>query len=341
MTSLRALALFLPLVTACLDTSDETLADTESELSAFDWGITRYNSHTSFSPAVATMNGVTYMVQTGNSTTAMYWSKRRGPYSWGTATIIPGQKTSGQASLAAFNGYLYMLHVGESDQSAVWFSRFDPTTETWTPNVKLSLKTHLGVPALAVFDGRLWIVGSTEVSEGLDQLWVSSMNTREEIAPQTPLRGRYLSTHVSLAVFANKLYLAYGLNGSLYTMTHSPGASALTWSASSPVKGGVGATTSQGWETSIAAAGGYLHLVHRRPGQSKTWWTYWNQCTWSSEVQFDQVDSRVQLSLTAGGPGLVLAREYEADSTYNVYTTEYTAPPAPITLPQCGGVIGT
>lgn len=336
---MKLAALFLPILfaTACIDVSDEPLADTESDLSAFDWGATNYIDHSGYSPQVATLNGVTYLVQTGTASTAMYWSKRTGPNTWSAPQSIPGQKTSGPANVAAFNGYLYMVHQGETDYDAVWFSRFDPRTETWTPNVKLSMTSRFGTPALAAFDGRLWLIGSTAIDDETDQLWVSTMNTAEQFTTQTALRYRYNSTHVSAAVYANKLYIAYGRNGSLYTMTHAAGTTATTWSAMSAVKAGPSGTTSQGWDPKIAVAGGYLHLIHRGAGDSKTWWTYWNQCTWAPEIQFDQVSSDFHAGLASGGPGLVLVRKNDG----NLYGTEYSAPPAPIAAPQCLGAVGT
>ena len=344
----RALSLLLPLslTTACIGSSDSPdVTETESSLSAFDWSGTSYVGHAFYGSQVASLNGTVYMVSTGQNDKNMYWRKRTGRYAWTAPTLIPGQKTKGQASLAAFNGYLYMVHIGESDNHAVWFSRFNPTTETWTSNAKLPMSTDTGSPALAAFDGRLWMVGATETDIG-NQLWVSAMSPSEVFTPQTTLRGKYTSTRVSLAAFGNKLFMAYGSGDSIMTMTHAAGATATTWSAASAVKAGPSGTTSQGSDAKIAVAGGYLHLVHRRPGGSATWWTYWNGCSWAPEIQFDTVTSDRALSLSDGGTGLVLVRdEYwilkDSGESFWIKATEYTAPPAPITLPQCGGVVGT
>lgn len=349
----RALCLLLPFTftTACIENSgdppsdDEVLSETESDLSTANWGVTGSYANSLYGAQAATVNGTTYMVHTGFTNKNMYWRKRTAANAWSAPVLIPGQRTSDQVSLAAFNGYLYMVHVGETDASAVWFSRFDPITETWTPNIKLALQANTGAPALAAFDGRLWIVGATEVFGGTYQLWVSTMNTNESFTPQTSLMRKYTSSRVSLAVFANKLFMAYGSGSSIMTMTHASGALATTWSSPSAVKSGPSGTTAQGWGPSLAVAGGYLHLVYQQNVLS-TFWTYWNQCSWAPETWFDSVQSNHAPSLTNGGPGLVLVRDaywsiVGGGESYHVLGTEYSAPPPPMTVPQCGGVLGT
>jgi hypothetical protein len=348
-----ALTLLLPLTltTACLDSGDpldETLAETESDLSTTDWSPTAGIGISQYPAQVATVNGTMYMVITGATDKNMYLRKRVDRFSWGPLLPIPGQKTSAQANLAAYNGYLYMVHVGETDTQAVWFSRFDPASETWTPNEKLAMSTDIGAPALAAFDGKLWIVGATSDDVGNNLLWVSTMDTSGEITRPAYLARKFTSSAVSLAVYANKLYMAFGSGNSIMTMTHGVGGLRNAWSAASYVRAAPSNTPSQGFDTRLAVAGGYLHLVHRRPGSynTTTWWTYWNQCKWAPEVQFDQVSSDHPLALTEGGAGLMLVRGSSAwfdgiGSTNRLLGTEYSAPPPPTALPQCLQIVGT
>lgn len=351
----RALCLLLPFTftftTACIDDSDDSLdvGETASELSTADWSLTVSVANSQYGGQVATLDGTTYMVHTGLNDKNMYWRKRTGQLTWSDAVLIPDQKTSDQVSLAAFNGFLYMVHNGESDTQAVWFSRFDPRLDTWTPNKKLSMSSDTGAPALAAFDGRLWIVGATEFDDaGNHRLWVATMGTNEVVSAPTNLH-KFTQTRVSLAQFSNKLYMAYGSGGSIFTMTHALGGAPQTWSAASAVKAGPSGTTSQGDDAKLAVAGGYLHLVHTRPYSAAIWWTYWNGvngCSWAPEVQpLNWGSSDQPASLTSGGPGLVLLREgyfgYGAGTSYHMWATEYSAPPPSDGLPQCGGVVGT
>lgn len=215
----RASCLRLPLsFTACVDGDDDSpdLAEIASELSIANWSLTVSAANSQHGGQVATLDGTTYMVHTGLNDKNMYWRKRTGQFTWSDPVLIPGQKTSDQVRLAAFNGFLYMVHNGESDTSAVWFSRFDPRLDTWTPNVKLSMSSDTGAPALAAFDGRLWIVGANELDDAGDsQLWVATMGTNEDDSPPSNLPKRLTQTRVSLTELSGKLYLAYGAGGSI------------------------------------------------------------------------------------------------------------------------------
>lgn len=345
------LLMLLPLTfaSACIDNvdaaEDETLSETESALSTSDWGISALQANTLAGAQVATVNGTTYMVYGDPYNKDMYWKKRIGWQQWSPGVLIPGQKTSDQVSLAAFNGFLYMVHVGETDTSAVWFSRFDPVTETWTPNDKLALSTDVGAPALAGFDGRLWIVGASAIDDfGHNQLWVATMTPDGIVGGPVNLRLRLTNHRPSLAVYAGKLFVSYDNNNSIYTMNHAAGVIASSWSNPAGVKSGPSGTTAAGWDAKLAVAGGYLHLVHTLPGNRPldTFWTYWNQCNWAPEVRLnDNVVVNHPPSLTDGGAGLILTREslYTTSTftdAYHVNVTEYSAPP--YVLKQCSAV---
>lgn len=347
--SLLLLTQVLPIMftTACIediDSPDES--QVEAELSTAGWGLTAGQAGTSYGAQVATVNGTTYMVHSDVGTKAMYWRKRTGWQQWTVGKLIPGQKTSDQPSLASFNGYLYMLHVGETDKSAVWYSRFDPITETWTENKKLPLATDVGAPAIAGFDGRLWIVGGWAIDQwGHNQIWAATMTPDGTVGGPVTLNSRITGHRPSLAVFAGKLFMSYDNNNSNYTMTHTAGTLAASWSNPSAVSSGPSGTPAAGWDARLAVAGGYLHLVHTLPGNRPldTYWTYWNQCKWAPEVRLpgNTVTNRPP-SLTDGGTGLILTQEsLQSGDWYRINVTEYTAPPPPISLPQCGGAIGT
>lgn len=350
--SLLRLTRILPVIfaTACIEEIDAPEeSQVEAELSTADWGLNVGQAGTSYGAQVATVNGTTYMVHSDIRTKAMYWKKRTGPRQWTLGQLIPGQKTSDQVSLAAFNGYLYMLHVGETDTSAVWWSRFDPITETWTENKKLPLATDVGAPAIAAFDGRLWIVGGWAIDQfDHNQIWVATMTPDGVVGGPVTLKGRITGHRPSLAVFTGKLFMSFDNKNSNYTMTHTAGSLATSWSSPRYVSSGPQGTAASAWDARMAVAGGYLHLVHTRPGQPlDTYWTYWNQCTWAPEVRLPDGRMNRPPSLTDGGPGLILTRETLEGTDigsgidwYRVNVTEYTAPPPPLGLPQCGGAVG-
>lgn len=351
--SQQLLTLLLPVAftTACIDDVDAPdESETESELSTADWGITVSQANTLYGAQVATVNGTTYMVHTDFANKTMYWRKRTGWQQWSLPVLIPGQKTSDQPSLAAFNGFLYMAHVGETDTRAVWLSRFDPITETWTENKKISGSTDVGAPALAGFDGRLWIVGAWAIDDaGHNQVWVSTMSPDGTVGGPVVLRRRVTQSRPSMAVFAGKLYMAFNIDNSIYTMTHTAGSLASSWGNLQGVKSGPQGTIATGWDFKLAVAGGYLHMVHMQPGNRPldTYWTYFNQCTWAPEVRLnDSVVVNRAPSLADGGTGLILTRESlwntsTGSQSYHVNVTEYSAPPPPDGLPQCSGTVGT
>lgn len=352
----RLLTLLLPITftTACIDnidSADETTSEVDSELSTANWGLTTRQAISLYGAQVASVNGTTYMVHTDPDNKTLYWKKRTGWQRWSAAVEIPDQRTSDQVSLAVLDGFLYMVHVGETDTSAVWFSRFDPVTETWTPNRKLEgLSTDIGAPALAGFDGRLWLVGGTTIDDYNNQLWVATLTPDASgggaVGGPVNIRYRRTTTRPSLAVFAGKLFLAYNTRNSIYTITHTAGTLATAWSAPSGVTSGPQGTYASGWDAKIASAGGYLHLVHTLPGHPlDVFWTYWDQCKWAPEVRFDNQLTNRAPSLTDGGTGLILTREALSNSStgsqsYEVLTTEYTAPPPPMTVPKCTGTVG-
>ncbi len=337
-------------VSACVDLPDDedSLGDTESELSAWNWSTNYIQAGSSEHPAqVATLGTTTYLVKTEWDSTNMYWQKRKADGTWTTKARIPKQRTMDRPSLAAFNGYLYMVHVGESDGSRVWFSRFDPATETWTPNILLPFTTDGGPPALAAFDNRLFMVGIDYADDGTYPMWVATMNSSETWTDATGIRRQWSASRPSLAVFRNTLYMAHrnGATGEIVLSTHGAGAAANTWTTASYIRAGASGAAIQGNDVSLAAVNGYLHLVHRRFDTEYTWWTYFDGCTWAPEVMIDTLRSGHPLSLTASSEGLVLARGkyWEADLglswSYTNWTNTYTAPPAPERIPQCLGTI--
>jgi hypothetical protein len=334
------LALLLASVPAC-GLEDPVLEETESALLPSSWSLISYLGDTKTPPQVATLNNVTYMVTAGDSK-RLYWRKRLPDGTWSTATKIEGPSTNDRVSLAPFNGYLYMMGVYDWAYPTVWFSRFDPSTETWSQHGNLTYSSFQGPPAIAAFDNKLFIVGSTE-EEGSYPMWVATMGADGAFTlPQTIAR-HWSASRPSLAVFGTQLYVAhrYGSTGEIVYSTHNPGAASKIWSATRFINMGPNGTAIKGDDVSIAASNGMLHLVHRRFDSPYTWWTYFDACKWVPEITADVNVSDQPLSLTTSSEGLVLSRGYQwyavdpYSGLHGITTQTFTSPPAPITAPLC------
>lgn len=335
---------------AGLDGEDDTLAESVSELSVTSWS--SYDDHVSddfgYPPASAMFQGKEYYVYTwGDSafpTTPhdLYWHRCDGTSCTGRKRVS-GQATSDRVNLAAFNGYLYMTHVGESDSSAIWFSRFDPATEQWSENVKLSQTTFDGPPAMAAFDNKLYLVGNSErtiTRRGVEvttyPMWFVTMSPSEVFSPTMSV-GKESVFRPSLTEFFGRLYLAHqdGRTAQLAVNTLMPGST--SWSANTTLKNGT--VPIQGENVQIAAVNGFLHLVYSRFSDDYTYWMYNDGCKWSTDITIDSRSTSSRLSMSNGLTGLLLSRMYDTGlwpyTHLNWIMTRFNAPPAPITVPLC------
>lgn len=343
-------------VGACVDVDDGDLGEGSEELSLASWTATT-NTHVtlSYAPATALLDGVEYQVfadDSGNAlpslTHDLYWRQCDATTCTSTKRI-PGQQSLGRVSLAAYNGYIYMIHVGDSDDTAVWFSRLDVTTGTWIPNSQLAFQSLGGAPALAVFNNRLYMVGSRAVDvvrRGVTvttyPLWYSSMGPDEMWAPMVNISAQSGSPP-SLAVLGSTLYLAHrdGAAGEIVLQKLPLGGS---WSAPAKIPAGPSGAYIQGDDVQLAAVNGYLHLVHHRWSGNYTYWTYNRGCdAFAPEVSLDGFNSSAN-SLATGRNGTLVLNRMGMDSgvwpytIYDWYVSRFIAPPTPVTVPQCGAL---
>jgi hypothetical protein len=340
-------------LSACVDeASDETLGEVTSDLSVTSW--TTFDDGLSddvgYPPTTAVLGGKDYFVYTYDQGSNpfpgvphdLYWHRCDGTSCTGMKRI-PGQQTNASVSLAAFNGYLYMVHTGESDSSALWFSRFDPATEQWSTNVKLTQTTLDGAPALAAFNNQLYMVGTQELTvsrRGMEvttyPMWYVTMNTAE-VFSATRSVGRESASRPSLASFFGKLYLAhqYGATGGIAINTLAPGST--SWSQDQLIKSGT--VPLYGYDVQIAEANGFLHLVHSSFTNNYTYWMYFDGCNWAPELTIDARQTTSRLTMSTSRVGLELARLHDYGLwpyTHNAWiSSSFLAPPAPITVPLC------
>jgi hypothetical protein len=334
----------------------ETLDETTSELSAANWTTAGLADRDLGSPpAMAMLDGHEYYVYTwdeGGSVNPwsdiheLYW-KQCSATTCTSAKRIPGQLSMGRVNLAAFNGRIYMVHQGDEDSKAVWFSSLNPATGQWTDNIKLSFETFGGSPALAAFNNRLYMVGSKAQdvprrggTVRTYPLWYASMGANETWSATSWIASESASPP-SIAVLGSTLYLAHrnGQTADIVIQTMPTGGA---WSTPARIPAGPSNSNIQGDDVQLAAVNGYLHLVHHRFNDNYTYWTYNRGCDpWAPEVTVDSFTSSSRTSLATGLNGLVLNRLIDTAlwpyTTLNWYKSRYLAPPAPITLPKCGG----
>ncbi len=352
-TPFAALLASLALTACVADDEAGSFDEATGELSSSGWTSPSYvDDDYSYPPAMAMLDGVEYYVYAqgtsfwGTYTHALSWHQCDG-ITCTDSRSIPGQKSLDRVNLAAFNGYIYMVHQGDTDDTAVWFSRLDTTTGQWTTNVKLPFTTVGGAPALAAFNNRLYLVGSREVEvtrHGTTittyPLWYASMGADETWQAARSIAGQSASPP-SLAVLGNRLYLAHqnGATADIAIRSMPIGGS---WSAAARIPSGPNNAYLQGTDVQLAAVNGYLHLVHHRLDDDLTYWTYNRGCDdWAPEISVDALRSDWRLSMATGINGLVLSRLTDwvenGTATYHWWRrSRFIAPPAPMTLPDCG-----
>lgn len=263
---------------------------------------------------------------------------------------IPDQESLGRVNLATFNGFAYMVHQGDSDSTAVWFSRFDPIAGTWTSNVKLSFATFGGAPALATYNNKLYIAGSSKrivtrnnVATATYPLWYATMDANETFSTTAGIAGEESASPPSLAVLDNILYVAHRWGQTSEIVLQSTGTTN-AWSAVRHIPAGPNNANIEGDDVQIAAVNGYLHLVHHRWSGNQTWWTYNRGCdAFAPEISVPSYNYGTKSSMQTGFRGLKLNGMVDTGlwpyTHNNWYQSNFVAPPAPLTLPRCGIVV--
>ena len=344
-------------LTACVGLDDdESLGETTSDLSSSSWtSVADLGGGLSYPPAIAMLNGVEYHVFAyddsplpGPLSHELYWDSCDATTCSGTHRI-PGQLSMDRVSLAAFNGRIYMVHQGDTDSKQVWFTSLNPATGQWTTNVELPFTTLGGSPALAAFNNQLYIVGSHEVPifRGGKMiktypLWYATMAANEQWSAMRPIASESASPP-SLAVLGNTLYLAHrnGATGDIAIQSLFVNGG---WSAPARIPAGPSNSYIQGDDVQLAAVNGYLHLVHHRFSGNLTYWTYNRGCdAWAPEVSVDAFSSSSESTLATVQKGLVLTRLVHTGlwpyTINHEFRNLFIAPPAPLTLPNCGAQI--
>jgi hypothetical protein len=319
---------------ACMaDVDDPELGEATSELRTSDWTMKGWVGSDMqqgyYGGAVATLNGVTYMVHSGANSPGDLWWTKLGPNGWQDDILIPNQQASSRVSLAAYNGELFLFHSGsDASSNQVWMSSFDVATQTWVPNDRLTY-TSKGTPAICAYNNHLYVVG---VTPSTNQLWMGTMNASHAFTPEQPLSAQYSASPVSLAAYQNKLYMAHRA-GTTFSVVYNS-YDGVSWGLDHTILDATGAPI-RAIEPAIAAHDGYLHLVHIQIGASPAYvyWTYFDGTTWSLETTINSMTSQTQdPRITEGGTGLVMLTTTAVNNpwgtlfTRDLFWAEYKTP---------------
>jgi hypothetical protein len=333
----RLLALSLAVgLAACALPGDEPVeeptGEIEQSLLVSNWSAPQQvSASTVWYAQVATLASTTYMVHSGPGN-VLRWRQFAGS-AWTEPTQIPDQTTGQRVSLAAFNGFLYMVRTDLSQNTKLHVSRFTPATGQWTTSFQIP-HTSLFPPALAAFNGKLYLIGITPSNK---KLWMATMSADEVFTPASAMEGHFSSSRVSATVFKCKLYIAHRAGSTLEVVYNS--FDGTQWGFDQVIPAGPNGAAIQAAEPAIAERSGYLHLLHRDNAPISgvpVWWTYFDGASWASEVTVGSASTYYPPSLTAGGPGLVAINT----TYYNSLASSmlFTQPP-PIRFPLCSVIL--
>ncbi len=168
-----------------------------------------YGSKTSAAPAVAKgfYSGPT-LFNKGESSNYIWYRPMTWYNSWGSSTKIPYAYTSTSPAAVKFNGVLYVFHKGAGSSKKIWYRHKDTWNGPWQPSggdIKLVGSTTSHPPAVAVFNGRLYVVHKGETS---NYIYYRSMDTNGNWSSSTRITGdTATSSSPSVTEFNGRLYV--------------------------------------------------------------------------------------------------------------------------------------
>jgi hypothetical protein len=109
-------------------------------------------------PAIATLNGVIYMVWRGEgSNDSLYWAQSTDGLTWVGNHQITGAASSNQPALVIFNGFPVLCFKGAGNDGGIYTATFNVNDSQWTPVYQTGpFGTSFG-PTLAVYQGQLFM----------------------------------------------------------------------------------------------------------------------------------------------------------------------------------------
>ena len=314
---------------------DESLGEVTSDITIVPGGwetSTYFTGNTYRGGQVTYLDGINYVVRvgscgsvlcgTGEDAHQLTWStvSSTGAVTDNGNITAPGgvwQGADSKVSLAAFNGYVYMLHTGADSSSDTYLSRLNPATQSWTQR-KIPFTSFGGPPAIAAYNGKLYLVGITSSHS----IWYATMDTGENFTPLVTIGGYSSASRVSATVAFGKLWITHR-QGTTHDIVYST-FDGTTWSATTDIFGGDNNGVLQGDEPVIGFDGSFIRLVHQRPGSGYLWNIVYNGCKWSTaETSIGTRSSSLPPSLSQSTKGLAMITE--SDNPNSLFGYAYWA----------------
>ncbi|MFJ3818128.1 hypothetical protein [Streptomyces sp. NPDC090056] len=194
-------------------------------------------------------------------------------------------------------GMLIPISKAPTNDISLWWTVFDEGTG-WSEDQRFPGHASQDDPALAVLDGKLWVIhrggGSdqslwqTFYTPGQEPEYKAGWSTDEPFPQHASDRGP------AAAVFRDKLYVVHKGNGSNKSLWWSARTATGSWSTNRelPNHG-----TDEG--PALAVFGNYLYCVHKGNGNAKMYWTRFDGNSWSP-------DQEIRGAATSSSPGLAV-----------------------------------
>jgi hypothetical protein len=187
------------------------------------------------SPSLATFNNNLWVAFLGKSSNDIYACPSSDGLNWSSLSTDPvNQKSSSPPSLCQqpFNNKLWMAFRGDTSND-VYVCSFDG--KSWSDANTIG-QTTKAAPALAVFQGKLWVAFIAQNSSG--DILLCSSSDGKNWSPNMAVPGQSSAMGPSLAVFNGQLWLAFiaqnGSNDILVYYSANPSTDPKSW-VSSPL----------------------------------------------------------------------------------------------------------
>ncbi|KAI1178867.1 hypothetical protein F4777DRAFT_593541 [Nemania sp. FL0916] len=249
-----------------------------------------YGAHiTDARPSFATYGSDLYMFYKGGpGDDNIFYSTYQPNYGWGDQQQVPGAMSGSDVAVVEHGGLLHMLHRGSGQDVGIWHTM---RAGNWAIDVSLSNMNTKSGPAVASFNGRLYMV-----AQGTDNmLWYASWNGSPWSA-YVRMDNMYSSAGPSLAVYKGYLYCAArGTDGTLW-WTRFDGQ---TWGPYTQIAGGYALTVGS---PALSVYGDRLFCA-ARGNEGNLWFTQYDGSAWSAYY-----DTHVAI----GGNGVALT-QYQSE----------------------------
>jgi hypothetical protein len=196
---------------------------------------------------------------------------------WTPSVTVPHAKTDGGLALAQYDGLLYAAWLGQSSPYHVYYSAFNGSTWTAQRSVPTGVSSPGVGPALAVYNGDLYVVWGGKSSH---RLWYSAFNGAAWTS-QARIPSALTEATPALGSYNGSLYLLWtGQSGSKVWYSSFNGT---TWTAQATVPSAVSYADDAG--VALAAYDTQLFASWGGPSDA-IWYASFNGTKWSTPGSF-------------------------------------------------------